>query len=143
LDDDNTYFLELDSRIHKRVRISTSTADGEQFRYLLELSPENNQAMLSDSIGNMIGLQSDIPRVFMKNSTNSLLDLNMENIIMACKGNITLKTDEGDITFASGKDINLVATSNYSLKFNAQGSMTSSSGGTMTLKFGSMQGFKI
>ena len=136
LDDDNSYFIECDTREKKRIRISTSKVDGEKFRYLLELNADNSQVSLTDDDGNMFIIQSEIPRVCMKNKSESLLDLNIENIIMACKGDMTLKTENGDITLQSGKHITQICKQNWTVNYGGTGYIVASNGGSMTLKCG-------
>ena len=136
LDDNNTYFIEMDSREKKRIRISTSKADGEKFRYLLLIDPENSMCALSDDDGNIIAIESEIPRVCMKNKLDSMLDLNMENIIMACKGDMTFKTENGSISHYSGKDIVQIAKQDWQASYGGTGSITATGGGMMTLRCG-------
>ena len=133
LDDDNTYFIEMDTRETKRIRISTSKQDGEKFRYLFVIDADKSQVTLTDDVGNMFSIESEIPRVCMKNKSESLLDLNIENIIMACKGDMTLKTENGDITLSSGKDIVQIAKNDWKVTYSNVGTII---GGTMTLKCG-------
>lgn len=129
LDDDNTYFIELDSRRTKRILISTAKSDGEKYRYRLEISPVNSTVTLADDAGNVILIDSEKPEILMRNKDDSLLDLNAKNIIMACKGDMSFRAD-GNVSVLAGKQI--------SLKSGLSGSssnlvLTPSGSGTMTL----------
>ena len=76
LTDSNTYYAEIDTKYHKRVIISTSNSDGERYRYTFLIDSIANTVTLKDNIGNELLIESDTPRVRLKNSNASFLDLN-------------------------------------------------------------------
>lgn len=99
--DDSTYFFEMDTRRSHRVRISTSNQDGEMFRYTFCFNADTNEVFLGDDNGNQFYIKSDQPRVCMKNTDGSLVDLNMTNIVIAAKNDISITSTEGNITFTA------------------------------------------
>lgn len=101
LTDDNTYFIELDTRKNHWIKLSTSNADGEKYRYNFVINAGGGWCMLADDQGNQFYLETDTPRVCMKNSSESLIDLNDKNILIAAVENITLCSQTGDINFVS------------------------------------------
>lgn len=143
LGDDNTYFLEIDTRGHKRIRLMTSQADGEKHRYIFTIDVDGSNIFLGDDIGNQIYLDSEHPRVCMKNSDNSLIDLNRTNIVIACDNDISIISKNGEISTSSKKntsirtDTNLVmeVASHTSLK--SGGNISTSASGNTSISSGS------
>lgn len=80
LDDDNTYFIELDTRTAKRIRIKTSDSDGENYRYEFMINAGEDYATLNDNIGNRIELHSAIPNIILHNSEGTWTELNKKDI---------------------------------------------------------------
>lgn len=158
LGDDNTYFIELDTRTTHRMRISTSNQDGEKHRYLFMFDADASKVFLGDDVDNQIIIESETPRVAMRNKAESLIDLNTENIVIACKGDCTIKAD-GEVNTLSGKDtkfesggalttksandttnesggqLQQKAATNWGLQFAGSGTMNSG-GGTVNMKVG-------
>jgi hypothetical protein len=69
----------------------------------------------------------------MKNKDDSLIDLNMKNIIIACENDITIMAKTGKCTIYSKSDMTLQTDSNFTLSHKGTG-MCNSNGGTMTLQ---------
>lgn len=101
VDDDNTYFFELDTRRTHSIRISTSNKDGEQFRYTFKIDADNNSVFLGDDGGNQFYIKSDQPRVCMKNTSNSMVDLNDKNIVIMAENDISIVSTKGNLTFSA------------------------------------------
>lgn len=91
LNDDNTYFVELDSRHKKRAIIRTSKKNGEKYAYLFCLDAINNRVTLCDDSNNEIRIESDTPRVLMRNRNGTIVDLCMKNLSMVAPEDATLK----------------------------------------------------
>ena len=102
LTDINTYYFELDT-INKRVRIRTSNSDNENHIYMLTIDTKNSTVCLTDEINNEILIESETPRVRLRNSEGSFLDLFGKNIIVAAPGDIIMKAD-GNI-YQTGSNI--------------------------------------
>lgn len=109
--DDNTYFLEIDTLRSKHIKLSTSQADGEKFRYMLLLDAGNNFITLTDDKSNTITIESgDAPRITLKNSKNTFVVLDDESITLACKRDINIKSEEGKVMLQSKGNISMTST---------------------------------
>lgn len=91
LTDDNTYFIELDTLHEKKIRISTSKSDGEKYRYLLMIDSKANTVTLCDDNNNEILIESDTPRVRLRNHDGTLLDLAQKNMTLIVPEDFLLK----------------------------------------------------
>ena len=100
-DDDNTYFFEMDTRRSHRIRISTSKQDEEKYRYLFAFDVDRNSIFLGDDAGNQFFVDSEQPRVCMKNKSNSLVDLNDKNIVIMAEKDISIVSTKGNLTFSA------------------------------------------
>jgi hypothetical protein len=94
----------METRRDKHILISTSNSDGEKFRYRLLISPAKSTVTLCDDIGNLISIESEKPRVTLRNSSDSILMLDDKNIMGACHGDFNVRAD-GNIIMAAGKSI--------------------------------------
>lgn len=147
--DDNTYFLELDTRRSHRIRLSTSNANGETFRYQLNLDADAGSVFLGDDAGNQIYINSAQPRLCMKNASNSLIDLNDKNIVIMAERDISIVSTNGNLSFSaqSGSsthyarntitqrtdaDMNITTATNYSVSARGTGNIVSR--GNMTVR---------
>lgn len=125
--DDNTYFLEIDTLRKKLIRLSTSKADGEQFRYQFLIDVDNSCVVIADDDGNSISLETKIPRITLRNKKNSILTLNDESILMACKKDIVIKSEQGSILLQSKKNFGCVADGRITMHSKGNGRYTSES----------------
>lgn len=92
LNDDNSYFIELDTKVTKRIRIVTSKSDGESYRYNLIFDAIKNTVELGDDDGNKFEIFSNEPRVRMVNKSGTLVDLNKENLILLAPDEMLLRS---------------------------------------------------
>lgn len=89
---DNTYFIEINTKQgEKGITISTSKSDGEAYVYLAKIDCEKHTVEIKDDIGNIIKMESDKPRIFIKNSAGCKVDLDKENIFIIATNNIIMK----------------------------------------------------
>ena len=58
LNDDNTYFLEIDTKYRKRILISTAASDGEKYRYFIRMDANEHVLELWDSFADSQGFTS-------------------------------------------------------------------------------------
>ena len=58
LNDDNTYFLEIDTKYRKRIMISTAASDGEKYRYFIRMDANEHVLELWDSLADENGFTS-------------------------------------------------------------------------------------
>jgi hypothetical protein len=93
LDKNNTYYIELDTLHDKAITIATSKSDGEKYKYHFKIDANNNTVTLQDDIGNEIWLESDIPRIMLKNSSDTIVDLNDKDILFGAPRDIVIKAD--------------------------------------------------
>jgi hypothetical protein len=142
LDDTNTYYIELDTRRDKHIRLKTNKANGESFAYMFNIDAAKSQVILCDDAGNQIFIDSNIPRVFMSNKSNSMIDLNDKNIVIACENDITINAKTGKCHIESGDDMTLKTSAKMTQESASDfdqksgGKMTMTSGGSMTLTSG-------
>lgn len=134
LNDNNSYFIEMDTRKTHRIRISTSKQDGEEFRYLIMLDAGKSQVYIGDDTDNQLFIDSKEHKVGIRNKDESLLMLDKENIIMACNGDVTLTSKSGNIVTESAGST--VINSKEDLAIKSSGSMTQAAGGNMGMAFG-------
>lgn len=90
IDEENTYFVEMDTLFNKRIRLITSKSDGEKYKYSVVIDAKNHYVAVYDDDDNEFILESDIPRLKMKNKSKSLIDINDECIFLACKKDISV-----------------------------------------------------
>jgi len=93
LDDTNTYFIELDTKINKRIRIVTNKSDGEDFKYEFIIDAKHNYISMADDADNRIIIESEIPRIKMHNRDGSILDLNKGNAIIIAPNDLLIRAE--------------------------------------------------
>lgn len=100
LTDDNTYFIEIDTKYDKKILMSTSASDGEKYRYFFKIDPTDHTVTIWDNLSanpetphNTIKIESD-PTY----STGEIV-----------KGRITLQNEAGSTLILEGPDIKLIA----------------------------------
>lgn len=106
LNESNTYFVEIDTKIAKRIRIVTSKSSGEAFGYNLIIDAKNSFVSLGDDQSNIIEIDSLNKRLTMKNSSGSLLNIMDQDINVLAKGNVIIRGDRG-VTVGSAGGINI------------------------------------
>lgn len=79
LTDENTYYIELDTRLKKRIVLKTSKKNGEDYAYTIQLDPNNSRLQICDDSNNEILIDSTVPRVRLRNKSGSILDLADKN----------------------------------------------------------------
>ena len=80
--DDNTYFLEIDTKYHKHIKMQTAASDGEEFRYYFKLDAETKSIELYDKC--------------IKDPTRKPNTISLESEPVAgCHGRIRIETSAG------------------------------------------------
>ena len=114
LTDDNTYFLEIDTRKgHKKVKISTSASDGEKFRYFVEIDPEEHRLEIWDNCvdgsqpNNMIKIESKPNeetkgRITVQNASGNSYVMDGENTIINVPKNLVVKVGGDTVVHRGG-----------------------------------------
>ena len=132
LDDNNTYYFEMNTRTDQKIEFSTANSNGEKFRYKFIISPKNSTITLCDDGGNLLLIESAVPRISLINSSNSMIQMDGVNITVACNGDMKFKAD-GNITMTAGKDISISAGKNLQATAKQVFSISSSSSASLTL----------
>ena len=114
LTEKNTYFVELDTKVMKRIRIITTKSDGEKFAYGFVIDAKNGFVQISDDDGNLISLESEARRIKLMNKDKSILNLDAENIFVLAPGNITIRADR-ELNI-SAKKINTKSTTTFTVQ---------------------------
>lgn len=128
LNDENSYHIDMDTRENQCIEISTCMANGEKYSYTFLIDAKNSKVMLSDNIANSLLIESEIPKITLKNSDNSMIELNGKNITIACEGNLNF-TSQG--TGAAG---NMVMNTNGNIEIKNTGDIKLKSDGHMEVK---------
>ena len=90
LTNDNTYFLEIDTKYRKHVLLSTSSSDGEQWRYFFKIDADAHTVELWDNCMDRSQLNNSI-------KIESRPDINT-------KGRITIQNAAGNTIVMTGED---------------------------------------
>lgn len=91
LNEDNTYYIELDTLHKKSIILRTSKSDGESFRYLIHIDAKNSEVIIEDDDDNYIILQSEVPRIKLHNKNNSFIDINQDDIFLNAPRDFRMK----------------------------------------------------
>jgi hypothetical protein len=100
LDESNTYFIELDTKIGKRIRLVTSKSNGEAFGYNITIDATNSFISVGDDQNNCMEIDSNNKRVTLKNNSGSLLNILDQDINILAKGSVVIRGDR-NITLSS------------------------------------------
>jgi len=140
LGDDNTYFIRVDTRRQKGITISTAKSDGEAYRYKLWIDTAGNTVSLADDSGNFISIDSNVPKITLRNRSDTVVSLDDQDINITCKGNINIDAKKNiniaahqKLETTSDSDTNVSSKANVNLKSEAN--MTISAGGALVLNF--------
>lgn len=90
LNDDNTYYFEMDTKYKKKITISTSNSDGEKYRYFVIIDAVANTVEIKDDSGNFLLLDSNVPRWKIQNRDLTMIDMWKKNINIYALENIEL-----------------------------------------------------
>lgn len=82
LTDDNTYYMEFDTKYDKYIIITTAKSDEEPFKYTFKFDAKNGNIILQDDDGNSLTLNSSAKIWLLKNKDNSKVELNGPNVFV-------------------------------------------------------------
>lgn len=140
LSDDNTYFLRIDTRRDKGIILSTANSDGETYRYKFWIDTAGNKVSLADDSGNFIAIDSNVPKITMRNRSDTIISLDDQDINISCKGNMNIDvkksiniTAHQKLNTSSDSDTNISSKANMNL--TSSSNMTLDTAGALTLKF--------
>lgn len=88
---ENSYGLTMDTQEEQIVRLHTSNTAGEEFRYQVFLDAKTGAVGFRDDANNEVMIQSEIPRVFMRNNKGTYLELAGENLSMIVPKDLLIK----------------------------------------------------
>lgn len=88
---ENSYGMNIDTQDGKTLTLHTSKSAGEKNKYMLQFSGDGRTARLSDDNNNEIIIESEIPRVYMRNNDGGLLELSKKNITIIAPEDFLLK----------------------------------------------------
>jgi hypothetical protein len=104
LNDENTYFIEMDTREGKRgIHISTSKGTGEKCEYDIKINTDDSTVEIKDDIGNSCKLSSKDHRWLMKNASGSSFDMHKEDATLITPK--TVKVISPEVTINAEKSV--------------------------------------
>ena len=136
LDDDNTYFLEIDTKYHKRILLSTAGSDGEKYRYFIRLDAKDHILELWDSATNKTG-KTDTTKphntIRIESDPKTITGTFM-------KGRITVQNEAGTTLLLEDKDMKIIVPQDLTINVgrnvitHVAGSSSTTIDGNMHLK---------
>lgn len=91
IDEENSYTFEMDTKNEKRILLQTSNSDGEQFKYLIKIDAKANTITIGDNNNNVILLDSNVPRIFLRNTNGAHIDLSGNNAIVCAPEDVIIR----------------------------------------------------
>lgn len=91
LSEDNTYFMEVDTKLAKRIRLHTSKSNGEAFGYDISIDAANSNVTIGDDVGNNITLDSKTNKLTLANKDGSTICLDGKNVIIIAAQDMVIK----------------------------------------------------
>lgn len=144
--DGNTYYQEMSSQ-NKTYTIKTSKANGEVAAYTIQINAGDGAIILCDDVGNFIELDTVNKKIWMKNSVDTMVKLEKNNIDLFCHehytanigGNATVNIKgNSSVTINGNSDISI--NGNSSLKVN--GNVSANVGGSANIDVGGSASLK-
>jgi len=106
LNESNTYMVELDTKLGKRIRLKTSTSSGEAFGYDFIIDAKNSFVQITDNAGNRIELLSQENKIKLTNQLGTTVNLEGAELSLMAPGDITVRAG-GTLTMI-GASINVI-----------------------------------
>ena len=131
LDDNNSYYLEMDTRRSHSITLTTNKADDEVYKYQLKIDADKHQVYLGDDAGNGLLIQSDIPSITITNKSGATMQVTDRNMDMTCKGDQNTYI-QGNVIQEIDKSFHIKCHGNVTLE--CDGKVTVESKGAITLK---------
>lgn len=94
IDDGNSYVIKIDTLTTKEIRMQTCMSDGEKFAYTIVISPKESKITICDNENNEICIDSKEEHIFMRNKSESIIDMMKKCITIGCHENIVLKAEK-------------------------------------------------
>ena len=143
LTDDNSWFMEFDTKYNnnKRFRISTSKANGEEYKYLFQIDAKASTVTLNDDVGNEIFLDSKNTLIRLKNKAGSVVELANIDIKMSAPNNIEIvaskkimmKAQTMEVDVANSLKVSAPTYTTNSMKYTLKSTDTTISGASLKI----------
>ena len=127
INDDDTYFIEIDTKYHKRILLSTANSDGEAFRYFIKMDASSKSIELWDECSadkkqpcNILAIESDIgagvSRIRMQNAAGTALVMTGKDMTINVPGSLNVYVGEdAQSTVIGNKMTSVVGTVNNTI----------------------------
>lgn len=131
-DQNSTYYLEVSTH-QKTVTFHTSKNDGEPFAYDVQVNAKEGKIIITDDVGNFFVMDSANKRLSLKNSNDSLIDIDRTNILIKAMDSVTIVTNNYNVVAGAEASITspitkVVGKAEVSDTLKAAGRVTMSSG---------------
>ena len=126
LNNDNSYYFEMDTRRSHSITLSTNKADGEQFKYMLKIDADNNLVMLGDDVGNAILIDSAGQSITMQTKSGATIQIQQNDTNTSCNGNLSMQV-KGNVTQTIKGNVSLECDGSVAIKSKGAISLTSGS----------------
>lgn len=113
---DNMYWLEISTHT-KAVTFHTSDADGEPFKYDIQINTKEGFILIQDDDGNFFSLDSTNRQIEMRNKDGSHVNIDKKQISISSPDKISLQSKTIDIRASNAVQV----TGNSSVKVDSSG----------------------
>jgi hypothetical protein len=124
LDDDHQYYVEIDTRYVKGVRIHTGTSNDETYAYDFNIDTTANTVTLKDSNGTQLMLVSNDQKIIAENKLGTKIELINENINITAIDTITGEAPTITINGTTAVTINTVTAALNATSTKVTGALT-------------------
>ena len=122
--DENSYYIEIDTRFRKKITISTCKKDKELFKYKLIIDSGKSKVIVSDDKKREIVLDSLKDNIYLRNEAGVVCSLNKKDIDISTPG---------DAHILCGNNASVVAKNNASVNAKEITLVDSSGASNLTL----------
>lgn len=109
IDLDNYYYIVLSTH-DKKIRLQTSAANNEPYRYSIQIDTDGSTVDISDDNGNKIHLSSKEHVIALENTDKSSVIIDKTEIFLNANDKITMNTSVVEINASTKVDINTPVT---------------------------------
>ena len=124
LDDNNAYYLEMDTRRSHSITLCTNKADGEAYKYQLKIDADKHLIVLGDDVGNDILINSDEQSITLQTKSGATIQIQQNDTNTTCKGDLNMQV-QGDVKQIVKGNVSLECDGNVEIKSKGAISITS------------------
>lgn len=84
------WYVKIDTRNDKLIEIKTTMSDGEEVGYTIKVHPKEKVFYVEDTETNIIKIESLTPRIYLKNKSETSVDLNKEDLFINANRDIRI-----------------------------------------------------